>query len=378
MPSTGEIHFDVAVVGGGIVGLAHAYAAARRGKRVVVVDRSVRAVGASIRNFGFVTVTGQERGLSWSLAKQSRDVWADIAPRAGIEVEHRGLTLTIRKPESEALIDAFLETEMGEGCARWSAADLRRRAPDLATDDTLGALYSPHELRIESRTALPKLTAWLTETYGVEFRWETAAHSVAPPRIETSRGPILAETAILCLGDDFTTLMPERIAAYGVRRCRLSMLRLASPGVRLPTAVMSDLSLVRYRGYADLPEAKALRDRLADEQPDHLAHGVHLIVVQSADGSLVAGDSHHYDPQPWPFAEAQSEALILDEFSRAVDLGRPQVIERWTGEYAVADDRTFFMDKPGPAVRLVIVTSGTGASTAFGIAELTLTDLFGA
>lgn len=378
MASTGDTGFDVAVVGAGIVGLAHAYAAAKRRKRVVVVDRSVRAVGASIRNFGFVTVTGQERGLSWSLAKETRDIWAEVAPRAGIEVEHRGLTLTIRRPESEALIDAFLKTEMGEGCERWSATELRRRAPDLASDDTLGALYSPHELRVESRTALPKLTTWLEETYGVEFRWETAAHSLSPPRIETSRGPIFAETAIICPGDDFTTLLPDRISAYGVRRCRLSMLRLASPGFRLPSAVMSDLSLVRYRGYADLPEAKALRARLADEQADHLAHGVHLIVVQSADGSLVVGDSHHYDPQPWPFAEAQSEALILDEFSRAADLGRPEVIERWTGDYAVADDRTFFMDSPGPAVRLVIVTSGTGASTAFGIAERTCADLFGA
>jgi len=378
MASTAQTKFDVAVIGGGIVGLAHAYAAARRGMRVVVADRSVRAVGASIRNFGFVTVTGQARGLSWSLARQSREVWAEVAPKAGIAVEQQGLTLTIRWRESEALLDAFLKTEMGEGCERWSAAELRRRAPDFAADDTLGALYSPHELRVESRTALPKLTTWLAETYGVDFRWETAAHSIAPPRIETSRGPILAETAIVCPGDDFTTLFPERIAAYGVRRCRLSMLRLASPGFRLPSAVMSDLSLVRYKGYADLPEARALRDRLADEQPDHLAHGVHLIVVQSADDSLVVGDSHHYDPQPWPFAEAQSEALILNEYARAVDLGPPHVVERWTGEYAVADDRTFFMDSPDAAVRLVIVTSGTGASTAFGIAERTLADLFGA
>lgn len=378
MSSTGDTGFDVAVVGAGIVGLAHAYAAARRGKRVVVVDRSVRAVGASIRNFGFVTVTGQERGLSWSLAKQTRDTWAEVAPKAGIEVEHRGLILTLRRPESEALIAAFLKTEMGEGCERWSAAELRRRAPDLAADDTLGALYSPHELRIESRTAIPKLSEWLAQAHGVTFRWETAVHTVAPPRIDTSRGPIAAETVVICPGDDFTSLLPERIAAYGVRRCRLSMLRLASPGFRLPSALMSDLSLVRYRGYADLPEAKALRNRLLDEQPDHLAHGVHLIVVQSADGSLVVGDSHHYDPQPWPFAESRSEALILDELSRASDLDSPHVIERWTGEYAAADDRTFFMDSPAPAVRLVIVTSGTGASTAFGIAERTLADLFGA
>ena len=82
--------FDVAVVGAGIVGLAHALAAARAGKRVVVIDRDPRANGASIRNFGFVTVTGQERGDSWALARRTRDIWAEVAPEAGIAVEQRG------------------------------------------------------------------------------------------------------------------------------------------------------------------------------------------------------------------------------------------------------------------------------------------------
>jgi hypothetical protein len=36
-----------------------------------------------------------------------------------------------------------------------------------------------------------------------------------------------------------------------------------------------------------------------------------------------------------------------------------------------------FMATPEPGVRLVIVTSGTGASTAFAIAEETIVDLFG-
>ena len=76
--------YDLAVVGGGILGLAHAYEAARRGKRVVVIDRDAQANGASVRNFGFVTVTGQDRGTVWRRAMKSRDVWAEIAPKAGI------------------------------------------------------------------------------------------------------------------------------------------------------------------------------------------------------------------------------------------------------------------------------------------------------
>src|SRR6202007_2235983 len=102
MPSS---HYDVAVVGAGTVCLAHALAAARAGKRVVVIDRDPRANGASIRNFGFITVTGQERGEHWTLARRTRDIWAEVAPEAGIAIEHTGLAVTLRRPEAVAVAD---------------------------------------------------------------------------------------------------------------------------------------------------------------------------------------------------------------------------------------------------------------------------------
>jgi hypothetical protein len=73
-----------AIVGAGICGLAHALAAARRGKRVVVVDRDRQANGASIRNFGFITITGQQAGECRRRARRSREVWAEVADAAGI------------------------------------------------------------------------------------------------------------------------------------------------------------------------------------------------------------------------------------------------------------------------------------------------------
>ena len=376
-PHRAATSYDVAIVGAGIIGLAHAYTAAKRGKRVVVIERDVRANGASIRNFGFITVTGQERGESWGLARDTRDVWADVAPPAGIDLEQRGLILTLRRPEAVAVAEAFLATEMGEGCECLGAAEFRRRFPRIAAPDALGALVSPHEVRVESRTALPKLAAWLAGAYGVTFMTETSVYAVAPPRIETSRGPVRADTAIVCPGEDFVSLFADRIAAYRPRKCRLSMLRLASPGFALPAPVMSDLSLVRYAGYAALPEAEALRRRLAVEQAAHLANGVHLIVVQSADGSLVVGDSHHYGDLPQPFAPAEAEACILDEFARATGITPPPVVERWVGIYPTAEGRNYFIDTPSENVRLVMVTSGTGASTGFGIAARTIADLFG-
>ncbi len=140
---------------------------------------------------------------------------------------------------------------------------------------------------------------------------------------------------------------------------------------------MSDLGLVRYLGYSELPEAEALRRVLAAEQPEHLANGVHLIVVRSADGSLVVGDSHHYAPTPDPFAPESVDALILDEFRAALNVGPVSVVERWIGTYASAADRLALIDRPADAVRLVVITSGTGASTSFAIAEETIEDLYG-
>lgn len=368
-----EQHFDLAVVGAGVVGLAHALVAARLGKRVVVVDRDAQANGASVRNFGFVTVTGQARGEVWRRARRSAQLWDEVAGPAGIQVLQRGLTMVARRPEARAVLEAFLETEMAQGCAWRDAADLGDRLPGRG--EVLGALTSGVDLRIESRTAIPRLAAWLEAAHGVVILRGVAVRGVETGRLETSAGPVRAERIVVCPGDDLATLFPDSFARAGVTRCKLQMLRLADPGWRLPAPVMSDLGLVRYLGYADLPQTAALRARLEAEQGAHLEHGVHLIVVQSADGSLVVGDSHHYAATPDPFAHDGVDALILDEFAQVFGQAPPAVLERWTGTYASAAGHSL-VEAPMPGVRLVTVTSGTGASTAFGLAEDVIADLY--
>lgn len=369
----GEV--DLAVVGAGIVGLAHALAAARAGLRVAVLDREARANGASVRNFGFVTVTGQGAGDTWRRARRSRDVWAEVAAEAGIAVLHRGLVVACRRPEALAVAEQFAAGPMGAGCRMLGATELT--SSGVFADRLAGGLHSPHEVRVEPREALPKLAAWLAARWGVRFLWRTHVREVAPPVIETSAGRLRAARAVVAPCNDFLTLFPEAIAAQGPVRCKLSMLRLPDPGWRLPAAVMSDLGLVRYLGYAAAPGLPALRSRLEAEQADALADGIHLIVVQSADGSLVVGDSHHYDDTPDPFMAEAVEGRILAEARAVLRLPEAaQPIERWIGEYPSASVPAFIAS-PAPDVRLAMVTSGTGMSTAFALAEETLADLFG-
>ncbi len=366
---SGAREFDVAVVGAGIVGLACALAAARRGLKVVVIERDARARGASVRNFGLVTVTGQDREGVWRRAQRSREVWQEVAEQAGIAIVKRGLWLAARRAESAALLEAFLRTDMAEGCRLLTAAAARQSCPDLDSSQLHAVLLSPHELRVESRDAMPRLADWLARECGVTFLWSTAVTSVEPPRIATSRGPVSAAAAVVCPGDDLVTLFPERLAAAGIGRCTLQMLRLESPGFALPGTVMSDLSLVRYGGFAALPEAAALRRRLAAEQGEYVRHGIHLIVAQGVDGSLIVGDSHHYDAATEPFAEEEVYRLILEEYRAVMGRPAPPVRERWMGTYTVAGEGALFIDAPSPKIRLVLVTSGIGASTGFAIGE---------
>jgi FAD dependent oxidoreductase TIGR03364 len=369
--------YDLAVIGGGILGLAHAFAGSRLGKRVVVIERDSQANGASIRNFGFITVTGQARGATWRRAWRSRDIWAAIAPRAGIDIHQAGLLVCLRHPEAVDVAEAFIATEMGERCRLISPKEVADRSPGLGGPDLLAALWSPHEVRVDSPSAIPRLTAWLAETHGVTFMTGTAALQVAPPRIDTSRGPIEAAAAVVCPGDDFVSLFPDPIAARGLDKSTLTMLRLAAPGRRLPATVMSDLSLTRYLGYAELPVAARLRARLQASHAEALAHGIHLIVAQGADGQLIVGDSHHYNDRADPFMDAQVEALILKEFADAMGFEPPPVVRRWIGSYAHDPREPMFVETPHPGVRLVMVTSGTGASTSFAIAEEVVGSLFG-
>lgn len=371
--------YDLAVIGAGIVGLAHALAAAKLGHRVIVLERDHNVVGASIRNFGFVTVTGQQSGECYRRALRSRDIWDSVAPEAGIQVIHQGLVLAAHHDDSLAVLEAFVDdAEVGNGCSLLSMAEALDRFPMLNPVGLRGALWSPHERRVDPRNAIPKLTHHLQTRYGVAFRFGTNVLDVDVPAIATQSGLVEADRVVVCPGADFGGLLADRIAALHLTKCKLHMMRLAPPGWRLPAGIMSDSSLPRYLGYAELPAANAVLNRMASEQPDLLQNGIHLIVTQDADGCLVVGDSHHYSDPPSPFADERVDDLIIDLVRQTLDLPQAKVVERWTGVYPSAEKDLAIIDRPSDEVRLVLVTSGTGMSTAFAIGEEVVAELFNA
>src|SRR5262249_52763791 len=85
-----RLQYDDIVVGAGVLGLAHAYHLARRGRRVAVLERSRAASGASVRNFGMLWPIGQPLGPLRALALRSLEIWGDVLRAAELPSERCG------------------------------------------------------------------------------------------------------------------------------------------------------------------------------------------------------------------------------------------------------------------------------------------------
>lgn len=367
---------DVAIVGGGILGLAMAHAAAVAGRRVILLDRQAQAGGASIAGYGIISATGQLPGHNLVRALRSRQIWADVLASARIAIESRGLIIPAYRQEGRKLIEAHVAAGTGDGTFLVSAGKAREVAPALRAQGLTGALWSPEDLHVEARAALARIARWLTEAHGVEIIRNCLVREVRTPDIITSAGLIRAEAAIVCPGDDFLTLFPERIAHYKLTRSKTQMLRVlpAGPG-RLGAVVGSDTTLLRYPAIAMQSAANDLLVRLDGERPELLDNGIGLLVAQAADGSFIVGDSRQFAPSHDPVSHAGIEALILAELDRVLDLPGRIVNERWVAAQPQATDRPLLIDRPMPAVRIVMMTGGAGFGSAFAIAEEVVADL---
>lgn len=372
-------HCDIAIVGAGILGLAHAFAAARRGLKVRVFERSERALGASVRNFGMGLITGQAPGPMLELARASRPLWAGWAQAAGFAVKREGSLLFARSEAEERLLEAF--------CAGRARAHGYR--VELLGREALGSIYAGRfrhhraalhgfdDQQLYSREALPALAAWLAREFGVEFHFATLVRDVEPGLLHTTAGRFQAGQIVVCSGHDYLTLLAEQLRALEPQVCRLQMLRVApQQALDLQHAVLTGLSGVHYGAFADLPEAEAVRAQIRRECPALERFGIHLLVSPTPSGELIIGDSHDYGQDASPFNAEEVDRLLLQlaEHTLATPL---RVVERWQGVYGGRGPAPFSVTKAAEGVTTVLMHTGLGMSVGPALGERTIAALLG-
>jgi D-hydroxyproline dehydrogenase subunit beta len=370
---------DIAIVGAGILGLAHAYLAAKAGKSVVVIERSPRASGASVRNFGMVWPIGQPAGPMLELSLRSRELWLEILDLAKLPRRETGSLHVAYRADESAVAQEFAELgpQLGYQCAWLKPQQVLARSHAVQPDGLAGALWSSTELTIDPRQVVQSLPAFLEDQYNVKFLFATAVTAIEYPFLYTGIGRWQAETVIVCSGDDFETLYPQHFAASGLTRCKLQMMRTVPQpgGWQLGPSLAAGLTLRFYPAFQVCKTLAALTRRIAGETPEYDRWGIHALVSQTADGALTLGDSHEYGLTVDIFNKEEIDEIILRytrQFLRAPNLA---VAERWYGVYAKHPEKPLLVMQPEDGVRIVASPGGSGMTLSFGVAEQSIREL---
>jgi FAD dependent oxidoreductase TIGR03364 len=366
----------IVVVGGGVLGTMHAYAARNRGLEVVHLEREAGPRGASVRNFGLVWVSGRAAGPELALAQRARDLWGQIGARIpAVGFRPRG-SLTIARTETELAIceRASNAADADErGYELLDAEGVRKENPALR-GDLVGGLLCHRDASVEPRQVLGALRERLSEDPGytylpgrqaIELR---DADSASGPAVRDHTGAWHAgDLVVLTTGATLNGIGGEHLSAAPIRRVRLQMMQTEPLLEELTTAVADADSFRYYPAYRD-----AGLDDLGPQRPIAAEHGMQLLMVQRADGGLTIGDTHAYD-EPFDFAVEEPPYDHLREVAEFL-LGRalPRVLRRWAGVYCeTTDGALYHRGTVRPGVIAVTAPGGRGMTCSPAIAEET-------
>ena len=186
--------YDVAVVGGGLVGAAIAYGIAKAGRRVVLLDEGDMAVRASRGNFALVWVQTKGLGLPdyarWTV--HSSNSWAAFATELGSETgidlhfeRPGGFHLCLSEQELEARRQIITRFHNQRGGTDYridllERAEIAKMLPDIGPD-VVGGSFCPLDGHVNSLKLFRALHLALSRL-GVTYLPSHPVTSIARPR----------------------------------------------------------------------------------------------------------------------------------------------------------------------------------------------------
>jgi len=216
--------YDVAVVGGGLVGAATCWGLAREGLKVALLDEGDRAVRASRGNFALVWVQSKGLGLAayagWTI--RSSNAWRGFADllkqETGLDVCFQrpgGFHLCLSEKELEARANNLRRLHGQPGIVEYRTemldhGQVAKMLPDIGPE-VVGASYCPLDGHVNSLRLFRTLHAAINArgvTYLPSHRVENIAKEGGEFRLATAHGEIRAGKVALAAGNANMRLAP--------------------------------------------------------------------------------------------------------------------------------------------------------------------------
>jgi glycine/D-amino acid oxidase-like deaminating enzyme len=212
-----EREADVVVVGAGIVGSAAAYFLARRGARVVIVERGRVPGEQSRKNWGFVRQQGRDP-LEMPLVMEANRMWRGLERELDADLDwvQGGNLALAADAERLARFEAWMPVarEFGLETRVLRGADLQRIVPGLG-GDWVGGMHTPGDGHAEPEKATDAF-ARAAVAHGASLHLDCAVQGVttragAVSGVVTERGEIRAP-AVVCAAGAWSARLARTLA----------------------------------------------------------------------------------------------------------------------------------------------------------------------
>jgi len=379
-------HFDLIVVGGGVLGTFHAYHALQKGLKVLLTEKDSRPQSATVRNFGQVVPSGMA-GRWFRYGARSLEIYNEIQEQFDLTGRKNGSIYLASDKEEQQLLHEAKEIfdARGYACELWTKEQCLKKWPVFNTSYVLEGLYFPQEISVAPEMMIHRLLTFMQEKFP-NFVYKSACTANAiettdkNTRLITSEEQTFsAEKIIICNGSEFRILFPDLFSQSGLVVSKLQMMRtLPMPEIALPGNILTGLSIRRYESFSQCPSFASLNT------PDHYTElkkwGIHVLFKQATDGSIIIGDSHEYAPAAtWESLgydiQQHINDLILQEAQRIVTFDVNKIAKSWAGYYSQHPQEIFTHSIDG---KIFIFTGigGKGMTSSAGFAEENIATIF--
>lgn len=340
--STERTDYDVAVVGGGLVGAAVGWGLARLGQRVAVLDEGDDAKRASRGNFALVWVQSKGLGMAeyagWTV--RSSNAWEGFADelkretQVNVHFERPGgfhLALSDKELETRAQTLRRLHNQprmVGYETQILGAAEVRKMLPAVGAD-VAGGSYCPLDGHVNSQKLLRALHSGLARQgarYLPARRVEGIASKGGAFRLFTSGGELAAGKVVLAAGNANMTLAP--------------MVGLSAPM---------------------LPERGQI---IVTERTERFLRHPVVTIRQTDEGTVMIGDSKEEATDPAGMTLAINSVMAARAARMFPRLQRLNVVRTWSAIRVMTADGFPIYDQSRSAPGAFIVTCHSGVTLA--------------
>jgi sarcosine oxidase len=216
--------YDVAIIGLGVTGSAALVALARRGRRVVGIDRYLPGHdrGSSHGATRIIRLGYFEHPSYVPLLRAAYPLWRELESRSGRSLLSVTGIVEIGAPASE-LVAGTLESSRLHGLPHevLDAPDLMKRFPAFRVPDHFIGVFQPDGGFVRAEATVEVLQA-LARDAGAELRMEERVVAIEPhrdgARVRTAGGEVIAGRAIVAAGAWLKSLVPELVPAIHATR----------------------------------------------------------------------------------------------------------------------------------------------------------------